>query len=77
MNLRSLQQRISAGCITVIGQSLEPGQKIFVSLEAILEGNGKTKSIFGLDDLRMIPQRFCQISTGSCLIAVRRSRRNA
>jgi hypothetical protein len=54
MNLRLLQQRISAGCSSVIGQ-LETGQTIFVSLEAILEGNGKAKSIFSPDDPRMIP----------------------
>jgi hypothetical protein len=43
-----------AGCSIVIGKALEPGQKIFVSLKAIPEGNGKAKSIFGLDDLGMI-----------------------
>jgi hypothetical protein len=55
MYLRFLQQRISAGCSIVIGQALEPGQKIFVSLKAIPEGNGKAESTFDLDNFRMIP----------------------
>ena len=55
MHLRLLQQRILAGCSMVIGQSPEPGQKIFVSLKAIPEGNTKSTSAFGLKDPGMIP----------------------